>query len=174
MLLVLFCYALFGSIRSLPFLLITVIFCNLKNYKGLDGINYLNSLYPGDYNLVNWLNKNIKGQPVILEASGDSYTDYARISANTGLPTVIGWSVHEWLWRGTYDVVSPKIADAQNLYTTQDLNLEKQLLKQYQIRYVVVGDLEVEKYPNLNEENFKKLGRLVFQSGDTKLYQISL
>jgi uncharacterized membrane protein len=147
---------------------------NLKNYKGLDGINYLNSLYPGDYNLVNWLNKNIKGQPVILEASGDSYTDYARISANTGLPTVIGWSVHEWLWRGTYDVVSPRITDAQNLYTTKDINLEKQLLKQYQIRYVVVGDLEVEKYPNLNEENFKKLGRLVFQSGDTKLYQISL
>jgi uncharacterized membrane protein len=110
---------------------------------------------------------------VILEASGDSYTDYARISANTGLPTVIGWSVHEWLWRGTYDIVAPRIADVQTLYTTKDLSAAKSLMRKYNISYVVVSSLERQKYPNLNEQTFSKLGKIVFRSGDTRLYRIN-
>jgi len=210
---------------------------DLKTYRGLDGINYLSTLYPGDYNLINWINKNIQGQPVILEANGDSYTDYARISANTGLPTVIGWPVHEWLWRGAYDIVAPRIIDVQTLYESniydsssktyvvqpgdylikiaeklkfdnwqtlynlnQDqisnpsiiyanqnlvvsnptnkidekkLNEVKNLIKQYDIKYVVISTLERQKYPNLNEQTFIKLGKLIYKSGMTKLYKIT-
>jgi len=56
------------------------------------------------------------GQPVIVEAQGDSYTDYARISANTGLPTILGWTVHEWLWRGDYSVPAARIDDVRAIY----------------------------------------------------------
>ena len=112
-------------ILSYPIFAINSFYDNLIIIKGLDGISYLKILYVGDYSLINWINKNIKGQPVILEANGDSYTDYARISANTGLPTVIGWPVHEWLWRGTYDIVSPRITDVQTLYTCMILNTVK-------------------------------------------------
>lgn len=146
---------------------------DLKTYQSLNGTTYLSSLYPGDYNLINWINKNIKGQPVILEANGDSYTDYARISANTGLPTVIGWPVHEWLWRGTYDIVAPRIADVQTLYTTQNINIAKNLIKKYHILYAVVSSLERQKYPNLNEQTFIKLGKLIYQSGNAKLYKFN-
>jgi uncharacterized membrane protein len=157
-----------------PFFAIKSYYNNLQTKNiSLDGISYLSTLYPNDYQLINWLNANIQGQPVILEASGDSYTDYARISANTGLPTVIGWSVHEWLWRGTYDIVAPRIADVQTLYTTQNLSVAKSLLKKYDITYVVVSELEREKYPNLNEQTFAKLGKLIFESGQTRLYKIS-
>jgi len=147
---------------------------DLKIYKGLQGTTYLSSpLYSGDYALINWINKNIKRQPVILEASGDSYTDYARISANTGLPTVIGWSVHEWLWRGTYDIVAPRIADVQTLYTTQSIDIARNLIKKYNISYVVISALERQKYTNLNEQIFIKLGKLTYQSSETKLYKIN-
>jgi len=146
---------------------------NLKTYKSLDGTAYLSSLYPNDYDLINWINKNIKGQPVILEASGDSYTDYARISANTGLPTIIGWSVHEWLWRGTYDIVAPRIADVQTLYTTQSIDVVKNLIKKYNVSYVVVSSLERQKYPNLNENIFAKLGTVVFEKNGTDLYKVN-
>jgi uncharacterized membrane protein len=156
-----------------PVFAINSYYNNLKTYNSLDGTAYLSSLYPNDYKLINWLNKNIQGQPVILEASGDSYTDYARISANTGLPTVIGWSVHEWLWRGTYDIVAPRIADVQTLYTTKDLSAAKSLMRKYNISYVVVSSLERQKYPNLNEQTFSKLGKIVFRSGDTRLYRIN-
>ncbi|MEK7160278.1 MAG: DUF2298 domain-containing protein [Patescibacteria group bacterium] len=157
-----------------PFFAIGSYYRNLTNYQGLNGIKYLAALYPDDYKLINWTNNNIKGQPVILEASGDSYTDYARISANTGLPTVIGWSVHEWLWRGTYDVVAPRIEDVKTIYTGNDINLTKILLAKYQISYVVISLLEKEKYPNLNEGNFKKLGKIVYKNNSAVLYKINL
>lgn len=146
---------------------------DLKIYAGIDGTDYLRLSYPGDYNLINWLNKNIQGQPVILEANGESYTDYARISANTGLPTVIGWPVHEWLWRGSYDVASPRINDVQTLYTTKDIALTKSLIKNYRISYIVVSALERQNYPNLDEDKFLSLGKIIFNKDGTKLYLIN-
>jgi YYY domain-containing protein len=156
-----------------PVFAINSYYRDLKNYQGLNGINYLSTLYPNDYNLINWINKNIKGQPVILEANGDSYTDYARISANTGLPTVIGWPVHEWLWRGTYDVVAPRITDVKTLYTTSNIEVAKTLIKEYAISYVVISTLERQKYPTLNEQTFIKLGKIIYQNGYTRLYKIT-
>lgn len=156
-----------------PFFAINSYYRNLNNQQGLDGIKYLSILYPDDYKLVNWINNNINGQPVVLEASGDSYTDYARISANTGLPTVIGWSVHEWLWRGSYSLVAPRIEDVKTLYTTKDINLIKILLKKYNISYVVISSLERERYANLNEANFKKLAKIIYKNGSASLYKIN-
>jgi YYY domain-containing protein len=175
---ILFSFA-FPSFIILALILIYPIFAinsyyrDLKTYENLNGINYLQTLYPQDYDLINWINQNIKGQPVILEASGDSYTDYARISANTGLPTVVGWSVHEWLWRGTYDIVSPRIADVETLYTNPDMSLTKSLIKKYNIKYIVISSLERQKYPNLDEEKFSGLGKIIYKSQETLLYKIN-
>jgi len=147
-------------------------FGNLKVYSGLNGTNYLKSLYPNDYEAISWINKNIKGQPVILEAQGDSYTDYARVSANTGLPTVLGWTVHEWLWRGTYDIPAPRIPEVAKIYESQDLEETKILLKKYNISLIFVGSLERQKYPNLNEEKFQSLGKIIYQKNGTKIFKI--
>jgi len=46
------------------------------------------------------------------------------------------------------------------------------LLQKYHIAYVFIGTLERQKYPGLNEEKFGKLGALVYESGQTKIYQI--
>lgn len=176
---------LIGLVFTYPFLGIQSYYG--KIYQGLDGMQYLRTLYPDDYAAINWLNHNITGQPVILEAQGDSYTDYARVSANTGLPTVLGWTVHEWLWRGSYDLPSGEIADAkkiydvpapripevQTLYETSDIQEAKRLLGKYHIAYVFIGSMEYEKYPKLNEQKFGQLGKIIFQKGRTKIYKIS-
>lgn len=146
---------------------------NLIKYKGIDGTAYLKESYPDDYEGIEFLKKNIVGQPVILEAQGDSYTDYARVSSNTGLPTVLGWTVHEWLWRGSYDVPAPRISDIQTLYESNDISKTIKLLKKYKIQYVFIGSLEREKYPQLNESKFQKLGQFVFKKGETKIYLIN-
>ena len=163
---------LFALVAIYPYFAISSYYGELKNYQGLGGLDYLAELYPSDYRAILWLQKNVSAQPVILEAQGDSYTDFARISANTGLPTVLGWPVHEWLWRGSYDEAGKRIPEVQTLYENPDLTLTKQLISQYNISYVFIGALERQKYPNLNEEKFAQLGKVVFQNGDTKIYQL--
>lgn len=158
---------------SYPVFAINAFYSGLQTYHGLNGISYLKTLHPQDYDAIMFLNKNISGQPIVLEAQGDSYTDYGRISANTGLPTVLGWTVHEWLWRGSYDIPAPRITDVKTLYETTDINTIKQLLKKYNVSYIYVGDLEHQKYPNINEEKFNNLGKIIFQSGNTKIYRIN-
>jgi YYY domain-containing protein len=147
---------------------------NLQNYSGLDGTAYLSTRYPDDYKAITWINTHIPDQPTLLEAQGDSYTDYERISANTGLPTVLGWTVHEWLWRGTYDVAAPRITDVQTIYTSDSSQITKQLLKKYGVSYVYIGGLEHEKYPTLTEDKFKKLGEVVYRNDSVTLYKINL
>lgn len=144
----------------------------LETYRGINGIEYLKTMYPTDYEAIAWINTNITGQPVILEAQGDSYTDYGRVSTNTGLPTLLGWTVHEWLWRGTYDIPAPRIDEIKNLYETVDIAQAKALLQKYNVEYVFIGNLEYQKYPELQEEKFAQLGKIVFQKGSTKIYQI--
>jgi uncharacterized membrane protein len=145
----------------------------LKTYKGLYGVAYLKSSYPNDFAAIEWLNKNIKGQPVILEAQGDSYTDYGRVSANTGLPTVLGWTVHEWLWRGTYDIPAPRIDEVKRMYESKDANETKTLLKKYNVKYVFMGTLEKQKYPNLQKDKFNSFGKIIFEKGETKIYKVN-
>jgi uncharacterized membrane protein len=156
-----------------PYSAIKSYFGDLKTYYGLNGTNYLKINYPNDYEAIQWINKNIQGQPVILEAQGDSYTDYARVSANTGLPTVLGWTVHEWLWRGTYDIPAPRIPEIQKLYESKDVKETKALLDKYNVSYVFIGDLERQKYSNLNDEKFKLLGKIIFKKGNTEIYKIN-
>ena len=159
-------------VLTYPYLAIKAYYGDFKNYQGLNGQAYLGKLYPDDLAAVTWFNNNVKGQPVILEAQGDSYSDYARISSNTGLPTVLGWTVHEWLWRGGYDVPAPRITDVTTMYESPNTNDTKLLLDKYEVKYVIVGSLERQKYQKLTEVAFQQLGDIVFQQGSTKIYKI--
>lgn len=145
---------------------------SISKYKGLNGTAYLKETYPDDYQAISWLKENILNQPVIVEAVGDSYTDYARISANTGLPTILGWRVHEWYWRGSYDEIGKRTEEVKEIYESSDLSQTKKLLQQYQVEYLFLGTLEREAYPALNEAKFYQLGKVVFSSNQTKIYQL--
>ncbi len=172
------CYTLFAIclltlVSIYPYFAVMSYFNNLKDYKGLDGTLYLKNISNDDYNAIQWINHTIHNQPVMLEAQGDSYTDYERISANTGIPTVFGWMVHEWLWRGTYDIVPGRIEDVKNLYNSQTIEQTRKLLQKYHVQYVYVGDLERSKYPEINENKFKLLGKIIYSSGSVKIYRIN-
>lgn len=158
-----------------PFFSVSSYYGSLNKKVELDGQVWLKESYPEDNEIINYLNKNEKGQPVILEAQGDSYTDYERISAFTGLPTVAGWWVHEWLWRGSSNIVGKRIPEVVTLYESKDINKTKSLIKKYQIKYVVISRLERQKYPNLFEEKWSKIGKLILRSsnGFGALYQVN-
>ncbi len=156
-----------------PYFAIKSYYGNLKNYQGLDGLKYLEKLYPDNYQAILWINQNISGQPIMLEAPGDSYTTFDQISSATGLPTIQGWIVHEWLWRGGYDAPAARQTDVNTIYTSNDLIEVKNLLDKYQVNYIFVGAKEYEKYEDLNPQKFEDIGaKIVFQSGQTTIYQL--
>lgn len=169
-----FLFTIIFSIHLIyPYFAIKSFYGPFKKYQGLWGLNYLKNDYPDNFAAINWINKNISGQPVMLEAVGDSYTTFNQVSVSTGLPTVEGWIVHEWLWRGGYDKPKLRQDDVESIYESEDINRLKQLIQKYNIKYIFIGTKEREKYPHLNENNFKEIGgQIVFQSGETKIYQL--
>jgi len=167
---------IFTSVLYYPFVAVKSyygdIFDKVNPTKSLTGDLWLKEKYSDTFEVVSWFRQNIEGQPTILEAPGDSYTDYGVISSYTGLPTVSGWYVHEWLWRGTPDFPQGRVNDITTIYNTGDSVLAKSLLNKYAVKYVVVGSFEKEKFPELNEEKFSKIGNVVYLNRTSKIYQI--
>src|SRR5262249_4787114 len=60
----------------------------------LDGMDYLRHEHPAELAAYRWFDRQIEGVPVMLEAHGDPYGEFSRVSMNTGLPTVLGWEYH--------------------------------------------------------------------------------
>lgn len=145
---------------------------SISNYKGLYGLNFLKTQRKDDYGAVKWLEKNVEGQEVVLEANGDSYTDYDRISMATGLPTVLGWFGHEWLWRGGPEMPTKRAQDVQTIYESGDDEATRLVLQEYNVEYIVIGSLEKEKYKNLNEEKLLRMGKVVYDSQGTRIIKL--
>ncbi len=114
----------------------------------------------------------------MLEVNGDSYKpEYCRISVRTGLPTILGWRTHEWLWRsaGNADypeVLSERSGDIETIYTSSDPDEVRELLKKYNVEYIYVGDTEREEFGDpekhanpVNHELLQSLGTVVYPAG---------
>lgn len=140
----------------------------------LDGSAYLAQTNAEDYAAILWLNEHVQGAPVILEAPGDRYKAYvyeARVSAHTGLPTLLGWGGHEHQWRGNYDEQGRREPDIEMLYTSTNLEEVRRLLDKYNIRYVYVGPVERARYPAAGLAKFDLLLRRVYESGSVIIYE---
>ena len=147
-------------------------------------------------NAIDWLNQNVTGTPVICEAYGNSYTDNCVVSAYTGLPTIIGWQTHEWLWRFQgivnekgelvsnpskpdvwNDILTPRHNEVTAIYqavdTVESLSTAKSILAKYNVQYLIVGDLERAQYPTINDEILKSFGDVVFTSGSLYIVRIA-
>ena len=146
-----------------------------SGYKGLYALGYLETDFPEDVSAITWLKENIEGAPVVLEANGDSYTGFERVSASTGLPTILGWYVHEWLWRNDTEDLNVKSTDIRNIYTSESEEQVRTLLKQYDVSYIFVGSKEREKYEDaLNNALLQSLGDIVFIDEDSGTYIVKV
>ena len=138
-------------------------------WKTLDGNAYLRREHPDDFAAIEWLRANVNEPTVILEATGNPYSYFARFSANTGLPTVLGWANHEGLWRGHDTTVMARRDDVMRIYNAPSLDAVTPLLDKYGVRYILVGDVEREEH----KDGLAKFASLpvAFQSGGTVIYK---
>jgi uncharacterized membrane protein len=142
--------------------------------RTLDGAAYLAQAYPDDYAAIAWLNQNVDGAPVILEAPGDRFQAYVyegRVSAHTGLPTLLGWAGHEHQWRGSYDEQARREPDIETLYTSVDRDEVLTLLEEYGIQYVYVGPVERARYSPAGLAKFAKLLDVAYDTGAVTIYR---
>lgn len=141
----------------------------------LNGLRYMATYHPEEYDAIQWARNNVKDLPVILEAKGADYSDYGRVSANTGFPTVIGWEGHEDQWRQDWRAMDgARMSDVDTIYQTADPNQARALLSKYGVGYIWVGRLEKEKYGSSGGlAKFAGMCRVAYQNGGVAIYQFN-
>jgi YYY domain-containing protein len=138
--------------------------------NSLDGLAFGQESDPGEYDAIRWLREEApRGR--IVEAVGNDYSPYGRISASTGLPTILGWKGHEHQWRGTTTVFQGREEEVSQIYQSDDPEVVGRLLERYDIRYVYVGTRERAKYDPINLEKFDGLLRIAFKSQGVIIYE---
>ncbi|HKV59514.1 MAG TPA: DUF2298 domain-containing protein [Ktedonobacteraceae bacterium] len=127
----------------------------------LNGEAFIHAWYPGDAEAIAWINENIDGSPVMLEAAEPySFSWFGRVSVYTGLPDVLGWPDHVAEQRYSEQVLS-RMTDVGIIYSTADPNQANQLLRYYHVRYIYVGELEREAYASQSIGGLDKFDRMV-------------
>lgn len=154
----------------------------------LDGMEFMRfSTYPEgeklmdleqDYRAIRWMQENISGTPVIIEANTPEYRWGNRYTIYTGLPSVVGWNWHQRQQRtiNPEEWVFNRIADIEKFYITQDIELASEIVKKYDVEYIVVGQLEevlydeagIKKFADFNDQYWEQ----VYSYKDTTIYHV--
>ncbi len=164
----------------------------LRQPLTLDGVAYLSRPNPtgnrkewrwdqDDWRAIKWINQNISGQPVLLEAGnmtnqdgGESqaYHWASRVATFTGLPILVGWANHEAGWRNDWKEPGQRKSDTDLLFRTTNINTAINLLNKYDIQYVFIGSVERDRYPEEGLRKFSELGKLVYREGPVEIWKV--
>ncbi|MBA2596407.1 MAG: hypothetical protein H0V00_07250 [Chloroflexia bacterium] len=158
-----------------------------RSWQGLDGLAYGEAESPHEVAAIRWLSQNAQSGDVILEAAGCSYLPFGRlpfnrVSAFTGIPTVIGWGNHERQWRAGQPANLDEIGVRQSDVGRMTIDPESALLNEYRVRWLFVGDYETGNwqaecetagpYNGLQAEtNPGPSWDEAFQAGDVRLFR---
>ena len=136
----------------------------------LDGLAFLVEARPGEYEAIRWLTAEASQDDGLVEAVGPDYSDHGRISAATGVPTVLGWAGHERQWRGGSTALEGREDAVERIYRGDPRAVE--LLDQFDVTYVVVGPRERERYDPVDLSPLGDVLEQAFTSGDVTIYRV--
>ena len=142
----------------------------------LAGLDFLRRGEPGEYDAIVWLNDEAETGRIV-EAVGDGYSNYGRISGATGRATVLGWEGHQRQWRGDDTAFAGRSHDVETIYQGTDGAETRRLLELYGVRWVIVGPREREAYGDEVDERMEEWvdeGWLTpaFSSDDVAIYEV--
>ena len=130
-----------------------------------------------DYRAIRWLQDNVQGSPVIVEANCTEYRWCTRFTIYTGLPGVVGWNFHQRQQRAfTSQWVEQRVAAVGNFYNSVDAQFSQDFLKTYDVKYILVGQLERAAYTPEGIAKFEQfdgeLWKSVYRDGNTVIYEV--
>lgn len=130
-----------------------------------------------DYRAIRWMQDNIEGSPVIIEGNCTEYRWCTRFTIYTGLPGVVGWNWHQRQQRVfTSTWVEMRVAEVNSFYASMDPEYANEILAKYDVRYIVVGQLERAAYPPEGIAKFEQFNgtywQEVYRDGNTTIYEV--
>ena len=140
----------------------------------LDGLAFVKAEDPGEYAAILWLRDEAPWGRIV-EAVGDDYSAYGRISSSSGLPTLLGWKGHELQWRGGNKEFAGREEDIVQIYQSSDQDAVRLLLENYGVRYIYLGDRERTVYGNGSGSHFSGfdgLLRTAFEQSSVVIYEV--
>jgi YYY domain-containing protein len=138
----------------------------------LDGLSFMKARDQNELNVINDIRSISVQGDVLVEAVGDSYLEYSRISGSTGVPAILGWEFHELQWHGSDELFSDRSEDVKAIYTADDEQDLAQLIDKYDLTMVVVGPRERTTYGNIDMAIFDTLGVRIIEHGDYTVFSI--
>lgn len=137
-----------------------------------------------DLEMIHWLQDNVKGTPVILEARlyPSEYQWNTRIAINTGFPTVVGWNFHQKQQR-TLDplpmLVEQRGNNVEFMYDSADILTVWDMLSFYKVRYIILGGLERASFKPEGLGKFEAmvkegLLKVVYEQGEDRIYEVQV
>ena len=146
-------------------------FCGIHlGYPGgtLDGAAWLESHHPADAAGISFLTETALPGDIVVEAADGSYAYNGRVSAMTGLATIVGWVGHEAGWRSGVGDAGTRWSDVRTIYENPSRALD--LMDHYGAKYLFVGDVERELYTvNLPDNGLTE----IFAADGVSIYQRS-
>ncbi len=119
-----------------------------------------------------WLARNAGDAAVVLEAPGTPYSEESRIATWSGVPTVIGWTQHEQLWRGNIPAIGERADDVARIYSTSDAAEALRLMRQYGVTHVVFGRIEIRSYGEAAADRLAAYLQPAAQFGATTIFTV--
>ncbi len=154
----------------------------------LDGMQYMQSSFyvdegkemdlSQDYDAIRWMQDNVEGSPVIVEGNTVEYRWGSRFSIYTGLADVIGWNWHQRQQRAVLpsEWITKRVDEVADFYLTYDIEKAEKFLDKYDVRYIIVGQLERALYPGVGLRKFelenKNLWREVYRNKETIILEV--
>jgi YYY domain-containing protein len=131
------------------------------------------------YDAIRWMQENIQGSPVIVQSPWPPYRGGLPYTMFTGLPNVLGWNYHQKQQRGSVDDawINQRDLEIEQFYRTEDYDEARAFLREYNVRYIVLSQLERAYYAGPGLDKFDAMVasgelKVVFSENKTVIYEV--
>ena len=138
----------------------------------LNGLAFLEKSSPETSEAFEWIRENVRNKDVLVEAPGTGYSNHGRFSGFTGRPAILGWTGHQSQWRGGDEWWIERDEDIERIYNSGDDAETLALLDRYGAEFVVVSPNEREKYTELDDSKFDRIGRRAFENTQVIIFAL--
>ncbi len=137
---------------------------------GIDGMRWMSE---GDQVLVRALRDQPPGT-TLVEAVGGAYTEYARLSAASGVPAFLGWENHELVWRGSEITgeTGRRREVVEALYSTGNPDEVREITAREDIDLVAIGSLERRDFDEEALAAVAAAGEIVAEGNGAQLVRV--